>query len=71
MMRRAVCLYHRIYINARVCCSRWFTDGVEGIHRRWHRCGASADTDIHGMGKVSVSAEDGISVISGSENTVR
>ncbi len=161
MMRRAVCLYHRIYINARVCCSRWFTDGVEGIHHRlhrcglWrhrypqigrgryrcvsvsvgdgisaisgqecrggdsppiaqmrrkrrhrypqigedivvypcpsetasvlsvvknvvegihhrlHRCGASSDTDIHGLGKVSVSAEDGIRFISGSENTVR
>lgn len=39
MMRRAVCLYHRIYINARVCCSRWFTDGVKGIHHRLHRCG--------------------------------
>ena len=23
-------------------------NGVEGIHHRWHRCGASADTDIHG-----------------------
>ena len=44
---------------------------MKGIHHRLHRCGASADTDIHGLGKVSVSAEDGISVISGSENTVR
>lgn len=54
MMRRAVCLYHRIYINARVCWSRWFTDGVKGIHHRLHRCGASADTDIHGLGKISL-----------------
>ena len=35
-------------------------------YHRWHRCGASSDTDIHGLGKVSVSVEDGISVISGS-----
>lgn len=28
--------------------------GVEGIHHRLHRCDASADTDIHGLGKVSV-----------------
>ena len=49
----------------------WLMNVRRQSYHRWHRCGASSDTDIHGLGKVSVSAGDGISVISGSENTVR
>ena len=47
---------------------------VEGIHHRWHRCGlwpTRISTDWGRYRCVSVSVEDGIRFISGSENTVR